>query len=62
MAIKTNVVKWDFSSGYIAPLALVLIGFYFLGKQYGIISPQTIIWPWILVIIGVVWLALKFKK
>tara|TARA_Y100000310_G_scaffold307542_1_gene349733 strand:+ start:386 stop:574 length:189 start_codon:yes stop_codon:yes gene_type:complete len=62
MPIQRNIVKWQLSTGYILPIILIMIGFYLLAKQYGIINEDVNLWPWVLIIIGVTWLAVKFKK
>ncbi|MFH1456466.1 MAG: hypothetical protein ABIF40_05980 [archaeon] len=38
--------------GFGFPIGLIIIGLYFIAKEYGFIPKDTMIWPWILLAIG----------
>jgi len=56
MPLSKNIVKWEFKASYLLPILFIFTGFYYLAKQYGFLPEDTKVWPWFLILIGVVWL------
>jgi len=54
--IKEDGMHWQhmryWRPGFGFPIGLIMIGLYFIAKEYGFIPKDTMIWPWILLAIG----------
>ncbi|MAG52397.1 MAG: hypothetical protein CMH62_00370 [Nanoarchaeota archaeon] len=62
MPAKTNKVQWRFPLRYIAPIIIILAGFYFLSLEYQRPITEKAFWPWVVITVGAVWLVKEFKK
>ncbi|MAF51337.1 MAG: hypothetical protein CMH64_04580 [Nanoarchaeota archaeon] len=60
MSLKVNKINWSFSIKYIIPILVMILGFYLLSTQFETQNP--IFWPWAIITIGIIWLAVEFKK
>jgi uncharacterized membrane protein len=47
--------------GFWLAILLIVIGFYFIAKDLGIINPEFRIWPFILIVIGIAILISKIR-